>query len=237
MSNHEGFFLDYPVVLILACTNVCICMCVWVCTCAWECVCMCVCVLLSWWETGREGMCMVGLQLNRWGQCLAQGHLTTAGVAAQSEPCRTNHCHGDGLWIPFIFLHHDTCLVYIRYRSLAFGSCSECEHENITALRTKGPWGGEGGGGLKGVCMFVCVWTCDTVIYYSWTMYLDSLYSAFLDWRSIYLGWLGFRHPDSVVGGLWKITIFARQLARGCLLPPPPPSSPNPITAGLQGWA
>ena len=51
-------------------------------------------------------------------------------------------------------------------------------------------------------------------------MYLDYLYSAFLDWGSIYLGWLGFRHPDSVVGGLWKITIFARQLARGCLSPP-----------------
>lgn len=139
--------------------------------CAYACVCVCarvrgsvcVCVLLSWWETGREGMCMVGLQLNRWGQCLAQGHLTTAGVAVQSEPCRTNHCHGDGLCIPFIFWHHDTCLVYIRYWSLAFGSCSECEHENITALRTKGPWGGVGGG-VK-VCVYVCVcvnlWHCD----------------------------------------------------------------------------
>lgn len=89
-------------------------------------------------------------------------------------------------------------------------------------------------GGCKRVCICVCVQTCDTVIYYSSSMYLDTLNSAFLDRGSFYLGWLGFRHLDSVVGGLWKITIFARQLAKGCL-PPAPPSTP--ITAGLQGWA
>lgn len=54
-----------------------------------------VCELLSWWETAREGMCMVGLQLNHRGLCLDQGHLTTAGVAAWTEPCKTNYCHGD----------------------------------------------------------------------------------------------------------------------------------------------
>lgn len=48
--------------------------------------------------------------------------------------------------IHFLTSWHMPCL-HFRYRSLAFGSCSECEHENITALRTKGPWGGEGGGG------------------------------------------------------------------------------------------
>ncbi|TNN64710.1 hypothetical protein EYF80_025016 [Liparis tanakae] len=60
--------------------------------------------------------------------------------------------------------------------------------------------------------------------------------------RSIYLGWLGFRHSDSVVGSLWKITIFARQLAKGLPASPPPTPHPRlfpptPVTAGLQGWA
>lgn len=69
-------------------------------------------------------------------------------------------------------------------------------------------------------------------------MYLDSL-SILHFWTggSVYLGWLGFRHPDSVVGGLWKITIFARQLAKGLHPPLPPPHSSTPVTAGLQGWA
>lgn len=56
------------------CVRVCVCVCLW--------GCMCVCELLSWWETGREGMCMAGLQLNHWGLCLDQGHLTTTGVVA-----------------------------------------------------------------------------------------------------------------------------------------------------------
>lgn len=97
MPNHESFFLDYPVVLILGCPHVCM----WVCIYAWE------CELLSWWETGREEMCMVGLQQTRWALGLAKGHLTS--VTVQTEPCRTNHCHGDGLWIPFIFQHRGPC--------------------------------------------------------------------------------------------------------------------------------
>lgn len=59
---------------------------------------------------------------------------------------------------------------------------------------------GEGVAGYVFVCVCVILWHCDLLL-------LNSvlglfLYSAFLDQRSIYLKWLGFRHPDSVVGGL-----------------------------------
>jgi len=119
------------------------------------CVCVRVCELLSWWETGREGMCMVGLQPNRWGPFLNQGHLTTTTVTVRTESCRNNQCHPDGVWIPFAFRHHDTCIVTLGavVELLAHGVR---EDENITAAWTKGPWRDARGRAQKSVSMCMC---------------------------------------------------------------------------------
>lgn len=128
-----------------------------------------VCELLSWWETGRERMCMAGLQLNHWGPCLNHGHLTTPTVTEQKQPCGNNECHADSVWIPFVFWHHDTWVATLVaiFELLAH---AVREHENITAVWIKGPRRD----GRGKVHKYVYVSTRDTVIYYIWTMCLDS---------------------------------------------------------------
>lgn len=81
-----------------------------------------------------------------------------------------------------------------------------------------GPWGGEG---RRHVSELV------TLIYSTWTTLRLSLSCAFLDQRR----WLGFRHPDSVVGGLWKITIYAGHFAKAASCSPP--HHTTPLTTGL----
>lgn len=90
----------------------------------------------------------------------------------------------------------------------------------------------------KCMCVYVCVnlWHSD-LLQLNYVVRL-SLSWVFLDQGSVSFRWLGFRHPDSVVGGLWKITIFAGHLAKtACCSPPPhtpPPFTTRPAGAGLS---
>lgn len=93
-------------------------------------------------------------------------------------------------------------------------SRGDTEHENITAVLITGPHGVEGR--LQKGVFYECVivWHWFTITKHC-TLTLPLLRISWLqkcDW--------GSRHPSSVFGGLWKITIFARQLAKEWLQSP-----------------
>lgn len=181
-------------------------------------------------------MCMVTSQLHLQGPCPDQGHLTLTVYAAQTEPCRTNQCNGDNLWIPFVFWHHDTCIACIRCSIGAFLAYTmrlsikispQCEQRVPVEVR----------GGRGRVC-YMCVWSCDTVIYYSWTLYLHSLSILHFCTReaSILDGW-GSDIQTLLLAAYGKSPSLPGSLPRAdCHHPNPHPSS-TPVTPSLYGRA
>lgn len=93
-------------------------------------------------------------------------------------------------------------------------------------------------GGHRRVCC-MCVWSCDTVIYYSWTLYLDSL-SILHFWTreaSILDGW-GSDIQTLLLAAYGKSPSLPGSLPRAdCHHPNPHPSStpvtPQPVWLGL----
>lgn len=214
------FSLDNPVVLILACPYVC------------TCVHACVCVWAAQLVGDREGRNVDG-----W---------------FTAEPLRTVWTRDT--WQLRLLQHGQNPAEPI---SVIHNACESHSLSDVMthALFTRGAvvellvseraWKyphsvNKGSLGRRGEGVYMCVWTCDTVIYNSWTMYLDSL-SVLHFWTreaSILDGW-GSDIQTLLLAAYGKSPSLPGSLPRTACRPPthhPRPQSPSPpaCRAGLS---